>query len=318
MAPLIMGAITFGLYLSLIIEVPARYLSKIKGVSYRFGTVISAIAMFSLFAYAFYQIFPILIDEGKKLFPLIQKAAEDLNLSTILPKETQIDQKVVDFIENITSEVVSRFSQFGVSILNTVIQHIPDAMTATVLFLVTAGYFTSLAPLLKRNLWRFFPKSSFPRSLDFFTSLYRDIRHFIAGQVMLAALIGTLVGFGMFVVNIPYPLFLGFLSGITNFVPFLGVFVAAIPAVLLGFTSAGISGVIKVIVILVIVNQLESWVLSPKIQGTRMKINWFAIIFSMFLCGAFFGIVGVLLAIPMMVFFRQYWTEYVQELFKAL
>jgi len=318
MAPTIMGALVFGWYLSLIIEVPARFLSKIKGVSYRFGTIISAIGLFSLIAYAFYSVFPILIDEGKKIFPMIQKAAQNLNLQPLFSNGAPIDQKAVDIVEDLTGQFVSRFSEFGVNILNTVIQHIPNGMTAIVLFIVTASYFTTLLPMLKKNLWRFFPKSTFPRSLDFLSALYKDVRHFITGQVILAGIIGFLVGLGMFFVQIPYALFLGFLSGITNFVPFLGVFVAGVPALLLGFTNAGISGAFKALIVLIIVNQLESWLLSPKIQGTRMKINWFAIILSMFLCGSYFGIVGVLLAIPMLLFFRQYWASYMNEFFKAL
>ncbi len=318
LAPTIMGALVFGWYLSLIIEVPARALSKIKGVSYRFGTVVSAIVLFSLIAYAFYSVFPILIEEGKKIFPMIQKAAQNLNLKPLFSTGARIDQKAVDIVEDITTQFVSRFSELGVNILNTVIQHIPGAMTAIMLFIITASYFTTLLPMLKKNLWRFFPKSTLARSIEVMSTLYNEVRHFITGQVMLAGIIGFLVGLGMFFAQIPYALFLGFLSGITNFVPFLGVFVAGVPAVLLGFTNAGVPGALKALIVLIIVNQLESWVLSPKIQGSRMKINWFVIIISVFICGSYFGAVGVLLAIPMLLFLRHYWSAYMLELFKAL
>jgi len=313
----VMGALLFGWYLSLIIEVPANFLSRIKGVSFKLATVISSLVIFSLMAYAFYQVIPILLDEGKKIFPMITQAAEDLQLN-MMGENTRIDPKVIEWVENFTSDLVTRFSEFGVNIINWIIQNIPNAMTATLLFIVTASYFTALTPILKGNIWRFFPSSTRAKAIAFMKDYYRDIRHFIGGQVIIAVTVGTLVGVGMFLSGVPYSLFLGFLSGITNFIPFVGVFVASIPSLLLGFTHGSFGGVIKVIIVLVVVNQLESWVLAPRIQGQRMKLNWFAIVVAIFLCGAFFGVVGVLLAIPLLIFFRNFWSQYVQEMFKRL
>ena len=288
---------------------------EIKGVSYRFGTVVSAIVLFSLIAYAFYSVFPILIEEGKKIFPMIQKAAQNLNLKPLFSTGARIDQKAVDIVEDITTQFVSRFSELGVNILNTVIQHIPGAMTAIMLFVITASYFTTLLPMLKKNLWRFFPKSTLARSIEVMSALYNEVRHFITGQVMLAGIIGFLVGLGMFFAQIPYALFLGFLSGITNFVPFLGVFVAGVPAVLLGFTNAGVPGALKALIVLIIVNQLEAGSF-PQNTGLTDEDQLFRHHHPVFICGSYFGAVGVSRD-PMLLFLRHYWSLML-ELFKAL
>ncbi len=317
MAPIILGALVFGWYLAMIIEVPAGYLSKIKFIPRKIAIIISALGMFFLLAYAFIQVIPIIIDEGKKIFPMINSAANSLDFNKLFGNEN-INPEIISGLQDITQKIVGKFSEFGANVLNQIVQYIPDAMSGIVIFIITASYFTTLTPILKRNLWRFFPKSTRGNAIRFISGYYKEIRHFIGGQVIIAGIVGTLVGTGAFISGVPYALFLGFLSGITNFIPFLGVIVAAIPSLLLAFTNVGIPGLIKMIIVLILVNQLESWLFAPKIQGSRMKINWFAILLMILLCGTLFGVVGVLLAIPFIVFFRKYWTEYMQEFFEKI
>jgi predicted PurR-regulated permease PerM len=72
------------------------------------------------------------------------------------------------------------------------------------------------------------------------------------------------------------------------------------------------------LIVLIVANQIESWVLSPRIQGSRMKLNWFAILLSILLAGSILGIAGVLLGIPMLLFFKKFWVEYIQESYNKL
>ena len=98
----------------------------------------------------------------------------------------------------------------------------------------------------------------------------------------------------------------------------LGAIIAGVPALLVGLTHGGLWGIGKVAIVIIFTNQIESWVLSPRIQGKRMRLNWFVIIIAIFFCAQFLGIVGVLLAIPMLIFFRDFWTGYVQKAFEKI
>lgn len=308
----ILGAILFGWYLSLIIEVPAHHLSKLKFIKYKTAVVISSLIMFFLLAYAIYSIFPILIEEGQRLFPLLSRTSQDVSIEEFVKNEN-IDPKVIEWVDSLVADIGKKISELGANILNTLIQYIPNATTSAIIFIITASYFTALTPIFKRNIWRFFPKSTSKKSINFIREYYKDIRHFIGGQVIIAFIVGLMVGTGTFLSGIPYSLFLGFLSGITNFIPFLGVFIASIPALLLGFVHGGLAGFIKILLVLIIANQLESWLLNPKIQGTRMRLNWFAILLSILIAGSILGLAGVLLGIPLLLFFKRFWEEYIQS-----
>jgi len=314
-SPQIMGAILFGWYLSMIICVPTRFLSRF--IKYKLALLISSIGMFVIIAFAVYSIFPVLIEEGKKFFPVVGSTASDINVENFFNGEN-IDPRLTEWLNTLIGDVGRNISEFGATILNTIIQHIPAVSTSAILFVVTAAYFATLMPVLRSNLWRFFPVSTRKRSIDFIRECYKDIEHYIRGQVILALIVGVMVGIGTSLSGVPYSLFLGFLSGIFDFIPFLGPTLVSIPGMLLGFLYGGVPGLVKMLIVFLFANQFESWVLQPRIQGTRMKLNWFAILLAILVAGSIFGLPGVLIGIPFLAFFRRFWTEYVQEGFKKM
>lgn len=314
LTPNIIGALTFGWYLSLIIEVPARQLYKVRFLSHRVSVAISAFVTFSLLIFGISRIVPIVLDEGKRLFPVLKKSVETFEVPVFLT-ENRIGMEISKAIQGATGKLVERTAQIGVDVVNAMLQRFPDFTTALVVFIITAGYFTYLVPIFKANMWRFFPHSGSEKAIKFVAEVYGDIRHFIAGQIIIALCVGVIVGVGLAIAGIPYSIFLGFISGLTNFIPYLGVIVAAVPALVLGLGHGGFIGIIKVLVVLVVANQIEGWFLSPRIQGTRMKLNWFVIILSILISGAIFGLVGILIAIPLLVFFKKFWLWYMQDYF---
>ncbi len=318
-SPNIVGALTLGWYLSMIIEVPARAVSRIKFIPYKVSVILSSLSIFALLAAGITLLISILIDEGGRLFDLLVKGMQDLDLQKMLNINNEaVMEQVIETTNAFLGNLSQQAARLGGEALNWTVQRVPDATTGVLIFVITASYFTAVVPLLRKNLFRFFPRSGRQKAIGFVSSFYGDLRHFIGGQVIIAAVVGGIMGVGMLVAGIPYPLFLGFLAGITNFIPFLGVVIAGIPALLVGLTHSGFWGLVKVLIVILLTNQIESWVLSPRIQGKRMKLNWFVIIVAIFFCAQFLGIVGVLLAIPILIFFREFWVKYVQQAFDRL
>lgn len=317
MAPSIIGAITFGWYLSLIIEIPARQLYKMRFFSYRLSVAFSTLFVFAILIFGVGSLVPIVLKEGEKLFTLLSNYVGGFELPALLSEST-LGKELSNALQGAGGKLLERTAQFGVQLVNAIFRSLPDFTTGLIVFILTAGYFTYTVPSLKQNLWRLFPQSGYPKAFRFLAEVYGDVRHFIAGQILIALFIGVIVGVGLALVGIPYSLFLGFISGITNFIPYLGVIAAAVPAVVLGLSHQGWIGILKVIIVLAAANQIEGWILSPRIQGSRMKLNWFVIILSILLSGAVFGLIGILIAIPLVVFFKKFWIWYVQDAFQKM
>ncbi|MDC7227837.1 MAG: AI-2E family transporter [Spirochaetales bacterium] len=315
----IIGAVILGLYLSMIIMVPARLLMKLKFIGRGAAVAISAVLVFTALSVTIIMIFPILIDEASNLFSTL--SAGPVSWESILEGLPDIfsdlagNTQALEIIQEIGTRVLSAFSSFGMSLLNDIVTSLPGMLTSVVIFIIASAYLTAMIPVLKKNLWRFFPKSTRKKSIKFVETYYSTIKSFIGGQVIIAGAVGLIIGIGFTIAGIPYAVFFGFLSFITNFIPYFGVIITSIPALFLGLTHYGLMGLIRVGFVLILANQIESWVLQPKVQGDRTELNWFIILVGILLFGSLFGIIGILFAIPIMVFIKEYWQTYVQEAF---
>lgn len=322
LSPTITGALILGVYLSMIIMVPARFIVKIKFIGERASLVISSILVFTLLVATVIQVFPIVIEEASRLFATLSEGGLSVTgLTSQLPepvREILYNERILSLLNEQLSKIVTTFSSYGMNLLNTVISAVPNFITALVIFLIAATYLTTLKPVFRENLWRFFPASTRGKSISFVSEYYGTIKSFISGQLIIALIVGIIVGVGMSIAGIPYSVFLGFLAGVTNFIPFFGVIITAVPAIFLGLANYGLWGLFRVGIVLILANQLESWVLSPKIQGDRMDLNWFVILVGLLFFGGIFGIIGILFAIPIMVFIKKFWITYVQAEFKRL
>ncbi len=160
LSPMITGAVILGLYLSMIIMVPARYIEKIKFISTKASLIISSILVFAVLIITVYQIFPILIDEGSKLFRTLMST--NIEIDQVLAQLPAFIRNLIgsgqstDALSQQLSQLISTFSSLGLKLINGAIPMIPNAITAIIIFIIAATYLTSLKPVFKDNLWRFF------------------------------------------------------------------------------------------------------------------------------------------------------------------
>lgn len=121
---------------------------------------------------------------------------------------------------------------------------------------------------------------------------------FIRGQILVALFVGVLSGMALLLLGIDFWILLGLIAGITNIIPYLGPFIGAIPAVLVTLaTNPGRT--LWVILAFVIIQQVESSLVSPKIVGNRVGLHPTLIILSLLLGGALGGLVGLIVAVPL-------------------
>lgn len=129
----------------------------------------------------------------------------------------------------------------------------------------------------------------------------RDIEEiisaFLRGHLLVCIIVGVLTGFGMFLIGLDFALIIGVIAGVAELVPFLGPLIAAIPAISLALLVSRETAVYATIVIL-IVQQLENSVISPKILGESMGLHPLIVIFSIMAGGELYGFLGILIAVP--------------------
>jgi predicted PurR-regulated permease PerM len=146
------------------------------------------------------------------------------------------------------------------------------------------------------------PPAQRERAMRFLQGYDQLLAKYLRGQVLAAAIIGTLIGFGLWVAGFPYALALGVVAGVFNVVPYLGLIATLFPALLIAlFSGAVVASLIKLALVIGIVQVLEQAVISPRIVGESVGLHPVWLILSLAVGGYFFGFVGLLLAVPVAV-----------------
>ncbi len=121
---------------------------------------------------------------------------------------------------------------------------------------------------------------------------------FIVAKVIDSFIIGVICFVCMAVFNFPYPFLISLIVGVTNIIPFFGPFIGAIPSAIIIFLTKP-SMTIWFIIIIVIIQQMDGNFIGPKIIGETIGISSFWVLFSLLVMGGFFGITGMIIAVPL-------------------
>lgn len=144
-----------------------------------------------------------------------------------------------------------------------------------------------------------FPESYSSHLHTLFHEIHYVLSAYIRGQLALCVLMSAVVFVGMMALGIPYPLVIGLLAGLVEMIPILGPIIGAVPPVLLGL-SQGSAVMVKVILFYVIVQQLDSHLVMPKLMGSIINVHPVAIILGVLVGGHLYGIVGMMIAVPLL------------------
>ncbi len=123
---------------------------------------------------------------------------------------------------------------------------------------------------------------------------------YVRGQLILALLIGLASYIGLKVLGVEFALVLAILAGMTEFVPVVGPIIAATPAILIALTQSPRLAIL-VAVLYVVIQQVENYVLVPKIMERSVGLSPLTVLAVILAGGVLLGIVGAMLAVPVAI-----------------
>jgi len=119
----------------------------------------------------------------------------------------------------------------------------------------------------------------------------------LAGQMLLAGVIGATSAAGLWALGVPFFYVLALISAVGEMIPVVGPILAAVPAIAVASTVSG-KTVIFVVIFFFLQQQLENHILVPKIMSHQVGVNAVTVIVSLLIGGSLLGIVGAILAVP--------------------
>ena len=149
----------------------------------------------------------------------------------------------------------------------------------------------------KKIAYAFFEEQYANEIVGAFRFIHRTFTNFFVGKIIDSIIIGFICYFGSLILEIPFPVLVSVIVGITNVIPFFGPYIGAIfGSVLLVFINP-----IKALVFLIFVivlQQFDGNILGPKILGSSTGLSSFWVIFSIMFFGSIFGPIGWLIGVP--------------------
>ena len=133
-----------------------------------------------------------------------------------------------------------------------------------------------------------------------FREIDKTLAGFVRGQVTVCLILGAFYGIGLSLVGLDFGFVVGFATGLVSFVPFFGMLAGFVIGMALAFAQFDSWLPVGLVAAVFLAGQvIEGNFLTPKMVGERVGLHAVWVIFALLACGALFGFVGVLLAVPL-------------------
>lgn len=135
---------------------------------------------------------------------------------------------------------------------------------------------------------------------------------FLSSQVIDAIIVGILTSIAMLILGVKYAVLLGFLIGISNLIPYFGAIIGVGISIIITIFTGGISQAIWMAVIVIVLQQIDANIINPKIVGSSLEISPLLVIFAVTIGGAYFGVFGMFLAVPIFTVIKILIEDYIE------
>lgn len=277
---------------------------KIKRVP---AMIICYLVFFGVIGLFFTIVTPIIL---RNLFDIIEMLPDYMNAlqkwfdSTILDFSLIERLRLEDYIKTNISDISTMLLEFLNITINGVVTQVIGITSGLLKFIVgiiVSAYILTekenFAKSSKKFIISMWGSDKGKSILTFFELCNKVFSNFFIGKAIDSFIIGIIAFIGFSLMKAPYALLLSLIVGITNMIPYFGPFIGAFPAVLITLFVSPIKA-FWVAVFILVLQQVDGNIIGPKILGDKVGISPFYIILSILIGGGFFGMLGMLFAVP--------------------
>lgn len=226
----------------------------------------------------------------------------ELQITAILQDDRfeQLRPTVLEMLDNVNSHIISfaqKISSSAVDWAKELISATSHVVMAVLIMPFILFYLLRDGHHLKGHITKYLPINWRSSIGDVLTDVNNQLSNYVRGQVTVAIIVALMFSVMFSIIGLSYPIALGIMAGFLNLIPFLGSFLAMIPALILGMI-AGPFMLLKVIIVFAVEQTIEGRFVTPLIIGSSLNIHPITILFVLLTAGQMFGVIGVLIGIP--------------------
>ncbi len=172
---------------------------------------------------------------------------------------------------------------------------------------------TTIMKFLRRFARALFKKNTYEAVNKYFTKANEVFFTFISSQLLDAVIVGILTTVAMLIIKVKYAPLIGFTIGLFNMIPYIGAIVAVAIGILITFITGGFGKALAMAIVVIILQQIDANIINPKIIGVSLEVSPLLVIFSVTVGGAYFGILGMFLGVPIAVVIKTVLTDWIDN-----
>ena len=298
LSPLFIGLVLAWLFNPLITWMQKH---KIKRV---FGALIVFIVLIGLLALMLVEIVPVIIEQVQTInFGKITSDVQNwINNFTIEGIDLTSTKEAI--IKKIT-EFASEFDAASIiSWITTAVSKIISGLGTFWLGLMVGFFLLIKFNEAPANLKLIIPTKYKKEVWGLLSRINYILNKFIRGTLYSSLIIFGATFIGLLILKVPAAIILAIFCAVTNVIPYIGPYIGAVPAIIIGFTVSPLTGIL-VIVILAVIQTIEGNILSPIIMGKTVKLSPVTILIGLLVFGYFLGMLGMIIATPIIAVIKE-------------
>jgi predicted PurR-regulated permease PerM len=171
-------------------------------------------------------------------------------------------------------------------------------ITNLVIILFVGVYLAAQPHVYISSMLKLLPIKKRSRGREVLAELGRTLELWLIGKSISMTIIGTFSGVGLYFLDVPLAFTLGLITGLLDFIPYLGPILGGIPALLIAFTVSPVTA-LYVLFLFIAVQTMEGYLVSPIVERKMVSLPPAATISMQVMFGLFFGLLGIALATPL-------------------
>ncbi len=316
-----------GIFISYLLYMPCRKMeqafikSKVKWIAKKarpLGILTVYLIIVLLLVILVNFILPVVLESVMDLVNNIQHYYEMAIFNyNQLPEDDILKSDIVnDAIKNVQNLDIKQYFQLE-KILAYVMSAIDavtgifDIFVAVIVSVYILAERVEILTTIKRLAEAIFKEKTYKNIGKYFNNSNEIFFKFIASQFLDAVIVGIMVTIAMSIMGIKFAPLLGFLIGLFNMIPYIGAIIAVAVSAIITLITGGLSQAIWMLIVVIILQQIDANIINPKIIGQSLKISPLLVIFAITVGGAYFGILGMFLAVPVIAVVRILIEDYI-------
>jgi len=290
---------------------------EVKGIKRSFGILIIYIIFISfLFFICFYMI-PVLIKDIAELLNNLPGYTMKFRNTIIFLQDKYSKSGLPAGMKNTIDNNLVKLEYFTTGLLESFIATIISALSkllSIALIPILLYYFLKDFRAITDKVKLFIPRKYRKQVSRISKSIDDVFGNYIRTQIILSIIIAVMTTIALLFLKVDFALIIGIINGITNIIPYFGPLIGAVPAVLIALLQSPIKALYTVI-ILTIIQQIESDIICPKIMSESVGLHPLTVIFALIIGGETFGAAGLILGVPVAAALKIIYHDVMKGLF---